>query len=78
MQALTPIDTFNDTFNTDLSDDEADTIGGYIQHILGKVPDIGESADLGSWLATVSKANRRQIISLHLRPQEPTAEAEEV
>lgn len=77
VQALTPIDTFNDTFNTDLSDDEADTIGGYIQHILGKVPDIGESADLGSWLATVSKANRRQIISLHLRPQESTAETEE-
>ena len=77
VQALTPLDTFHDTFNTDLSDDEADTIGGYIQHILGKVPDIGESADLGSWLATVSKANRRQIISLHLRPQESTAEAEE-
>jgi len=77
VQALTPIDTFNDTFNTDLSDDEADTIGGYIQHILGKVPDIGESADLGSWLATVSKANRRQIISLHLRPQASAAETEE-
>ena len=77
VQALTPIDTFNDTFGTDLSDDEADTIGGYIQHILGKVPDIGESADLGSWLATVSKANRRQIISLHLRPQASAAETEE-
>ena len=77
VQALTPIDTFNDAFGTDLSDDEADTIGGYIQHILGKMPDIGESADLGSWLVTVSKANRRRLISLHLRPQPPQGMAAE-
>ena len=85
VQALTPIDTFNETFGTDLSDEDADTIGGYImekageipaaggyiQHILGKMPDIGESADLGGWQAIVSKANRRQLISLHLRPLPP-------
>ena len=77
VQALTPIDTFNDTFGTELSDDEADTIGGYIQHILGKMPDIGESADLGEWQVTVSKANRRQLISLHLRPRPLETVAEE-
>ena len=77
VSALTPIPAFNEAFDMALSDEEADTIGGYIQHILGKVPDIGESADLGSWLATVSKANRRQIISLHLRPQASAAETEE-
>ena len=77
VQALTPIDTFNDTFGTELSDDEADTIGGYIQHILGKMPDIGESADHGEWQVTVSKANRRQLISLHLRPRPLETVAEE-
>jgi len=53
------------------------TIGGYIQHILGKMPDIGESADLGEWQVTVSKANRRQLISLHLRPRPLETVAEE-
>ena len=73
VSALTPIATYNETFNADLSDEDADTIGGYIQHILGKMPEIGETADLGDWQATVSKANQRQLISLHLRyrPAEP-------
>ena len=37
------------------------------------MPEIGETADLGDWQATVSKANQRQLISLHLRyrPAEP-------
>lgn len=79
VSALTPIAIYNETFNTDLSDEEADTIGGYIQHILGKMPEIGESAPLGDWLATVSKANQRQLISLHLRhrPEETPLAAEE-
>ena len=77
VHAKTEIGDINQYFGTQYSSDEADTIGGYIQHILGKMPEIGETADLGDWQATVSKANRRQIISLHLRPQESTAEAEE-
>jgi magnesium and cobalt efflux protein corC len=35
------------------------------------MPEIGETADLGDWQATVSKANQRQLISLHLRPTQP-------
>ncbi|MDO4642832.1 MAG: transporter associated domain-containing protein [Cardiobacteriaceae bacterium] len=70
VKALTPIAMFNQTFLTDLSDEDADTVGGYIQHILGKMPVIGESAILGEWQATISKANQRQLISLHLRPFE--------
>lgn len=73
VSALTPIPAFNEAFDMTLSDEEADTIGGYIQHILGKMPEIGETAALGDWQATVSKANQRQLISLHLRhrPAEP-------
>jgi len=73
IKATTEIAAINEYFGTDFSDEEADTIGGYIQHILGKMPEIGETAALGDWQATVSKANQRQLISLHLRhrPAEP-------
>ena len=70
---ITRLTDLNEQLNLNLESQYSDTIGGYIQHILGKMPEIGETADLGDWQATVSKANQRQLISLHLRhrPAEP-------
>src|SRR5690606_21351679 len=40
VKALTPIDDFNEQFDTKLEDDEVDTIGGYVLRKLGHSPPI--------------------------------------
>ncbi|UJF23908.1 CBS domain-containing protein [Suttonella sp. R2A3] len=67
VQALTEIDEFNDAFHTTLSDEDADTIGGYVLLALGRMPHIGESIHAQGLIITVSKANQRRIISLNVR-----------
>ena len=47
VQALTPIEDFNEHFGTTLSDEEFDTIGGLVAHEHGRVPRRGETVDVG-------------------------------
>lgn len=67
VQALTEIDEFNDAFHTTLSDEDADTIGGYVLARLGRMPHAGESINAQGLIITVSKANQRRIISVNVR-----------
>lgn len=41
------IDAVNEVFQTQLPDDEFETIGGLVAHELGRVPRRGESVDVG-------------------------------
>lgn len=67
INALMSIEHFNDTFNTNLSNAEADTIGGFVLTILGKLPQVGESVMIGEDLKlTVLKANQRRLLTLKL------------
>lgn len=66
IKALTPIEVFNQTFGTNFSDEDADTIGGFLQQKMGKMPQVGDFMVLDGWKITVSKANQRRLISLHL------------
>lgn len=70
IKALTPIEVFNHTFGTAFSDEDADTIGGYLQQKMGKMPQVGDFMILDGWKITVSKANQRRLISLHLAKAE--------
>lgn len=67
INALTPIEDFNQVFHCDLSDEEFDTIGGLVLAEFGRVPDDGESLVLDDQFEfKVSDSDSRRIISLEM------------
>ena len=60
------IDEFNDTFEKNLSDEEADTIGGIILEKLGRLPNPGEEVDFNDFKFIVSKIRKRRILQVKL------------
>ncbi|EED36559.1 CBS domain containing protein [Luminiphilus syltensis NOR5-1B] len=68
VRAQTPIDDFNDFFETDLSDDEFDTIGGLVMNALGHVPGRNETAVFHGFEFRVVNADQRKLISLRVTP----------
>lgn len=61
VKALTPVDEFNEYFNTDFSDEEFDTIGGLVINRLGHLPRRGESLQLDNLDFQVLRADNRRI-----------------
>lgn len=61
VRALTPIDEFNEHFGTDFSDDEYDTIGGFITHELGHLPRRGEVVCIGGYEFKILGADKRRL-----------------
>ena len=67
INALMSIEHFNEEFKTTLSDAEADTIGGFVLGLFGKLPQVGESVMIDENLKiTVLKANQRRLLTLKL------------
>jgi hemolysin (HlyC) family protein len=67
VQALTPIEDFNEHFDASLPKEEFDTIGGLVMHQLGHVPRRGERLRLGDFEMRVVRADRRRAHSLLVR-----------
>jgi len=67
VQALTPIDDFNEILGSDFSDDDYGTIGGLLLAQFGRVPEFGDVVTLGDRFEfRVIKANNRRIITLEM------------
>ena len=66
IKALTPVEDFNEYLNTDLPDDEFDTIGGLVVHQIGHLPKRGERIVMGNLLFKVLRADSRRIHMLQL------------
>ncbi|WP_027669773.1 HlyC/CorC family transporter [Rheinheimera baltica] len=72
VSALTPLDEFNESFNTRFDEEDADTIGGIVLHAFGHMPTKGESIELEGLTFKVSKANSRRLVQLQvIRAKEP-------
>jgi magnesium and cobalt transporter len=67
VRALTRIEDFNEFFESDLSDDEYDTIGGLVMHELGRLPRRGEKVNFGGFEFAIVKADRRRIDALQVQ-----------
>ena len=77
VSALTPLDEFNETFNTQFDEEDADTIGGIVLHAFGHMPAKGESIELQGLTFKVSKANSRRLVQLQvIRAKEPVENEE--
>ena len=71
VQALTPIDDFNEALETDFSDDEFDTIGGLVMQQFGHLPSGNETTNLDDIEFKVESADQRKINSLRVRVRKP-------
>ena len=61
VKALTPIEDFNAYFGTEFSDEEFDTIGGFVTHKFGRLPRRGESIVLDNCSFQIVNAGNRRI-----------------
>jgi magnesium and cobalt transporter len=66
VRGQTPIDEFNEYFQTELSDDEFDTVAGLVMKQLGRLPRRGETLQLADCELKVMRFDRRRIESLRL------------
>lgn len=66
VQALTAIDDFNESFETEFSDDEYDTIGGLVVSEFGRLPEAGESVEIGGWNFVVTSADDRRLHAMEV------------
>ena len=66
VRGQTPIDEFNEYFQTELSDDEFDTVAGVIMKQLGRLPRRGETLQLAGFEVKVLRFDRRRIEMLRL------------
>lgn len=64
VDALTPIDDFNERFGADFPDDEYDTIGGLVTDAIGHLPEAGEELTLGRFAFRVARADARRLLAL--------------
>ncbi len=66
VKALTPIDSFNEFFDSEFSDEEFDTVGGLVMHAFGHLPKRNEVTTIGGYRFRVLNANSRRIHLLRL------------
>jgi magnesium and cobalt transporter len=70
VKALTPLDSFNEFFDSAFSDEEFDTVGGLVMHAFGHLPKRNEVTNIGGYRFRVLNANSRRIHLLRLTPME--------
>ncbi|MBW3549464.1 MAG: CBS domain-containing protein [Proteobacteria bacterium] len=66
VDALTPVEDFNERFGADFDEDEYDTIGGLITGAIGHLPEAGEELTLGRYVFRVSSADARRVHAFHV------------
>ena len=67
INALTPIEDFNEYFDAGVSDDEFDTIGGIVIQAFGRMPKIDEAIDVNGFSFRVVEGDNRQVKLLEMR-----------
>lgn len=67
INALTPLDEFNDYFSLHLDDPEFETIGGIVMKAFGHLPVKNEKIVIKNMEITVLEADQRRLITLQLR-----------
>ena len=68
VKARTPVEDFDEYFNSEFDDDEADTIGGVVVRAFARLPSRLEQITLGGLRFTVVRADKRRVHLLRVRP----------
>jgi CBS domain containing-hemolysin-like protein len=64
----------SDLAKLDLESPDVSTIGGYVTHLLGHLPKMGEQVKIDNYVVTVSQADNRRVNQLHFKKLTETAE----
>lgn len=68
VRALTPVELFNDHFNTEFDDSSIDTIGGLVMRDFGHLPKKGEVTVIAGYEFKILRADKRRIYLLQVSP----------
>ncbi|WP_263144201.1 HlyC/CorC family transporter [Pseudomonas sp. RIT-PI-AD] len=68
VKALTPVDAFNEFFETHFSEDDFDTVGGLVMGSFGHLPKRNETTEIGDFRFRVLNADSRRVHLLRLTP----------
>ena len=68
VKARTPVEDFDEYFNSEFDDDEAGTIGGVVVRAFARLPSRLEQITLGEFRFTVVRADKRRVHLLRVRP----------
>lgn len=66
VKAATPIEDFNEYFNTDFSNEDFDTIGGLVLQAFGHLPKRGDAIEIESYRFKVLHSDHRRIYLLEV------------
>jgi magnesium and cobalt transporter len=75
VKAQTEIADFNETFGTDFSDDDFDTVGGLVVSHFGRMPKRGEQIRIDDMIVKVLRADSRRLHSLLIERVKEESEA---
>jgi CBS domain containing-hemolysin-like protein len=67
----------NDLTDLNLESDEVTTVGGYVTHVLGHFPKMGEKLRVAEYEVTTTKVEARRVGQLHFKRVEKTKEESE-
>ncbi|BES70705.1 HlyC/CorC family transporter [Marinobacter nanhaiticus D15-8W] len=70
VKAVTPVEDFNEFFDTELDEEEFDTIGGLVLKEFGHLPRRGEEIEFGGFQFTILNADNRVIRLIQVRRRE--------
>lgn len=70
------LDELRERWAANLPDEDVDTLGGFILHLLGRAPVEGEKVRYGNIELTASKVTGRRVTRLHIRRLESDAGAD--
>lgn len=71
LPGLTPIAAVNEYFSCQLPTHELDTIGGLVAQQFAHIPTVGEQTTLAPFHVSILAADKKQILQLQLRLDEP-------
>jgi len=67
VDGTTSVSEVNEELDTDIPDDEWESIGGFVFNTLGHVPAVGEHIDFDGWRFTVAELQGRRIRSIRVQ-----------
>ena len=68
VKAHTPVEDFNEYFESAFDDEESDTIGGVVVRAFARLPSRSEQIELDGFRFTVVRADKRRVHLLRVRP----------
>ncbi|MCW9024717.1 MAG: CBS domain-containing protein [Gammaproteobacteria bacterium] len=67
VKAITPVESFNEYFQTEFSDEEFDTIGGLVTNVLGHMPKRGEVLQMEGLHFRIIRSTSRRVHLLEVK-----------